>query len=68
MDMKPVISSNIAAIGFDNGTLTVEFKNGGRYEYMGVDKGVYEAMQTAESIGRYFLQNIKGSYACQKVG
>ena len=42
--MTPVQSSNIAALGHDpiNLTLTVEFKNGGRYMYQHVPTNLFE--------------------------
>lgn len=36
MNMTPVSSSNIASIGYENGTLYVAFNHGGVYAYSGV--------------------------------
>lgn len=57
-------SSNISRFAFDgsNMVLTVEFKNGGTYQYFDVPEGIFEQMRTAESKGRYLAQNIKGTY------
>lgn len=68
MEMKAVSSSNIAAVGFDGGTLRVQFTNGAQYDYSGVSEELYNQLMAAESIGRFFNQNIKGSYPFQKVG
>ena len=57
-------SSNISRFAFDgnNMVLTVEFKNGGTYQYFDVPEGAFEQMRTAESKGRFLAQNIKGTY------
>ncbi len=64
MNRNPVVSSSIAAIGYESGTntLEVEFSSGSVYEYLGVPQEVYDAFLAAESPGRYFAANIKGSY------
>lgn len=43
-------------------TLDVEFTSGSGYSYSGVPEHVFQEMQSAPSVGRYFLQNIKGQY------
>ena len=57
-------SSNIARYRYDAGThvLTVEFKNGGTYNYYDVPQRIYELMYAAPSIGQFLAQNIKGAY------
>ena len=69
MDRQPVVSSNIAAIGYESGTntLEVEFASGAVYEYLGVPGDVYDGFLAAESPGRYFAANIKGSYSFNRV-
>lgn len=67
MEMEPVVSSQIAAVGFENGTLRVEFKSGSQYDYSGVPESVFLALKSADSVGRYFGANVKGSYPYQKV-
>lgn len=69
MDRQPVISSNIAAVGYESGTntLEVEFTSGSVYEYLGVPQEAFDAFMTAESPGRYFAANIKGAYSYNKV-
>jgi hypothetical protein len=64
MEMFPVISSNLAAVGydFDSAVLRVEFLKGGMYEYHGVPSEVYEGLINASSKGQYFSQFIKKSY------
>lgn len=69
IEKKPVTSSNIEAIGYDEETQTLRvwFKNGGAYDYDKVPKEEFEALQNASSVGSYFASNIKGKYAYKKV-
>lgn len=62
--MIPVESSLIKAIGYDKETekLTVEFKRGGQYSYYGVSPETYDNFRQAESIGKFFLMEIKGLF------
>jgi hypothetical protein len=66
--MIPVKSSLIKAIDYDRDTmeLTVEFKSGGRYVYRGFSLGMWDNFHTAESVGKFFAENIKGHYAYEK--
>ena len=70
MEMIPVASSLIKAVGFDDEKeeLTVEFHKGDltKYVYQGVTRPTYEAMMEAQSVGSFFLRNIKIHYACVK--
>lgn len=68
MNMQPVISSMIAAVGYDadTKTLAVEFTKGGTYEYSDVPLEEWEAFQSAESVGKYFLAQIKPNYEVTK--
>ncbi len=69
MEMIPVSSSNIAAVGHDEGsqTLQVEFNNGTRYQYFDVPEQVFIELRDAGSPGGYFSSNIKGVYRFSKV-
>lgn len=62
-------SSNIAGIGYDSSTqvLTVEFKQGGRYNYYDVPEATFEQMKSAPSKGQYLAQHIKGRYRYARV-
>jgi hypothetical protein len=57
-------SSNIARFRYSAETqvLTVEFRNGGRYEYYDVPNATFEGMTRATSKGQYLAQSIKGAY------
>lgn len=69
MNRQPVSSSNIAAIGYDvnSQTLEIEFLNGGVYQYFDVPQHVYDDLMSAGSHGQYLAQNIKGAYRYSKV-
>ena len=67
---QPVSSSDIAAIGYDDmsETLEIEFRATGVYRYFSVPKTVAEEFQRTPSPGKFFLQHIKGKYAWEKIG
>lgn len=69
MERIPVESSNIASIGFDedSSTLEVEFHSGTVYQYFDVPIGIFEGLLGADSKGQYFAQHIKGYYRYVKV-
>jgi hypothetical protein len=69
MERIPVDSSNIASIGYDEGssTLEVEFNNGAVYQYFDVPLNIYEGLKKADSTGKYLAQHIKGYYRYVKV-
>jgi len=60
MEMFKVVSSNIAEVGYDKEEeiLRILFKNGSLYEYEGVPVSEYYGLLEAESVGKYFNQNI----------
>lgn len=62
-------SSNLAGFGYETSTqvLTVEFKNGGRYNYYDVPEVVFEQMKAAPSKGQFLAQSIKGIYRYARV-
>jgi hypothetical protein len=65
----PVKSTNIAAIGYDSAsrTLEVEFKSGGVYEYKSVTPATALAFKRAKSKGNYFASVIKNKYEGKKL-
>ena len=70
MEMIPVSSSNIAAIGYDehNATLTIQFiKDNAAYEYYDVPQYEYDALMAADSKGSYASKNIYKVYRQQKI-
>jgi hypothetical protein len=69
MELKPVISSNIKAIGYDTSTkiLHVEFNNNTLYEYKNVPQEIYDGLINTSSQGSYLAQHIKGVYLYRRV-
>lgn len=63
MEMHPVSSSNLAAVGYENGTLYVSFNSGSLYSYANVPEHVYIDLMNAASHGQYFSAHIRNSYA-----
>lgn len=61
VDLRPVVSSNINAIGHDpdKSELHVQFANGGHYVYSGVSAAQHQALMTADSIGSHLHKFIK---------
>lgn len=64
--MQKVASSNIDAVGYDNGNLFVAFHNGRVYSYEGVPNTEYLELLKAASVGKYFSNNIKPNYSCKE--
>jgi len=64
INMIPVTSSNIEAVGYNeqNEILYVRFKGGKSYSYERVPLCTYDEFMTAESIGKFFNQFIKNQY------
>ena len=69
MNRESVSSSNIASIGYDvnSETLEIEFHNGGVYQYFDVPKAVHDDLMAADSHGGYLAANIKGVFRYSKV-
>ena len=67
MNMTPVKSSQISAVGHDGGTLRIRFNNGSEYDYSGVTQDDYDKLMSAESIGAHFGKSIRGAYEYSKV-
>lgn len=70
MEMHPVVSSNLRAIGYDaeRETLRVEFRNGARCEYVGVPAALFAELQVAPSKGGFLHGKvIRGGFACRKL-
>lgn len=65
VEMVKVDSSNIKAVGYQNGDLYVEYGNG-IYKYVGVPKNLFEGLVGANSKGKYMNEEIKGKFAHTK--
>ena len=62
IELIPVESSNIAAIGFElgeggKGVLRIEFMSGSQYDYADVPAKLFEDLLASESVGRFFNQS-----------
>jgi len=63
VEMTPVQSSNIKAVGKDGNKLRVNFHSGATWEYD--DAAHHHAPMTTpgESVGKYFHANVRGKHA-----
>ena len=62
MNRVYVQSTDIRSIGYENGTLEIEFLNGGVYQYPNVPRMHYENMLHYPHPGTYFHKNVKPYY------
>lgn len=70
MNRVCVSSSNVAAVGYDQNSLTleVEFKSGSIYQYFGVQSKHFHALSSGSvSVGRYLNTEIKPHYRCDQI-
>jgi KTSC domain len=70
MERYSVASSNIASVGYDpdTETLEVEFLNGSIYQYFNVPQNMYDKMMKDGSKGRFLNTYIKNAYPYSRVG
>jgi hypothetical protein len=66
MERIAVDSSNVVSVGFDEGTLEVEF-NSGIYCYYDVPEHIFEELLASDSKGSYLHRNVKNSYSYEQV-
>lgn len=67
MERENVSSSNIESIGYEDGVLEIEFKNGAIYQYYDVQEHIFNELMQAGSHGKYLAQHIKGFYRYSRV-
>jgi hypothetical protein len=69
MERQPVSSSNLATVGYDvaTETLEIEFQNGSTYQYYGVPESIFHDLLSAGSVGSYFSRNVKNIYPCHQI-
>ncbi|WP_299957079.1 KTSC domain-containing protein [uncultured Roseobacter sp.] len=60
--MPTVMSSAITRIEWDSGTLSIWFRESGRFDYYGVPEAVYRAFLAASSKGAFFNDHIRDRY------
>ncbi|MYA59628.1 MAG: KTSC domain-containing protein [Chloroflexi bacterium] len=70
MQRYSVASSNLASVGYDTPTQTleVEFLSGSVYQYYNVPENIYEQLMHAGSKGRFFHQYIRNAYPYSRIG
>jgi hypothetical protein len=66
MEMIPVRSSAISAIGYDPASrrLKIRFKQGRTYDFCNVPQDVFDRFLTAPSKGRFYDDRIRDRYPC----
>lgn len=64
MNVQPVASANVSAIGYDDASLTLEvhFTSGLMYQYFDVPRSIYDELMNAPSKGQYLNLNIRNNY------
>jgi hypothetical protein len=69
MHRQPVVSSNLASVGYDADSMILEvgFHNGSVYQYYSVPANVYQELMSASSHGSYLAHNVKGIYNYRRV-
>lgn len=69
MERMPVQSSNIAEVGYEPATMTLEvaFHNGTIYQYFDVPEALYQELIRAESVGTFLNAQIKNNYRYVKL-
>ncbi len=62
-------SSNVKGMGYKNETetLQVEYLNGSTYQFFKVQVETWEALQKADSIGKFLHQHVKFQYEFEKM-
>lgn len=59
IQMIPVKSSAISAVGYDGSTVHVEFKSGGTHQFGPVSKSEFDKFASASSLGGHFHKHIR---------
>ena len=69
MELHPVKSSNIKAVGYDVDAqrMVVQFHSGKKYAYADVPPEVYIGFMGAKSMGIFFVREVRGKYATEKM-
>ena len=69
MQRISVSSSDVAEVGYDAGSMTLEvaFQSGGVYQYFDVPESVYQELMRAPSKGGFLHANIRNNYRYTKL-
>ena len=62
MKRVPVVSSHIASVGYEEGILEVEFKNGTVGQYLGVPQWTYDSLMADESKGSFLHKFVRNTH------
>lgn len=70
MNREPVPSTNLASVGYDvaTQTLEIEFSNGTIYQYYNVAEPLFEQLMQAPSKGQFLNVYIRNAYPYSRVG
>ncbi|MFA4994146.1 MAG: KTSC domain-containing protein [Bdellovibrionales bacterium] len=70
MERQSVGSSNVASIGYDasSQTLEIEFTNGSVYQYYNVEQNLFDSLMSAGSKGQFLNTYIKNAHPYSRVG
>lgn len=70
MERSTIVSSNIASVGYDETTQTleVEFLNGSIYQYYNFPINMHEQLMQAQSKGQFLHIYIKNAFPYSRVG
>ena len=66
---QPVISSNVASVGYSKQlhALEIEFRRGAIYRFLDVPATVHRGLMSAQSKGHFVAENIRGKYRFVRV-
>jgi hypothetical protein len=69
MDRIALDSRTLATAGYDDpsATMELEFVEGRVYRYFVVPRSVFDALLSADSIGRFFQENIRDVYPYERI-
>ena len=64
MERQAIVSSYLKSVGYDKEThtLEIEFVSGKVFQYLSFPEELYKHFNDAPSKGKFFTQNIKGTY------
>jgi len=67
IQLEPVVSSNIAAIGFGSNKMRVQFTNGAIYEADGAQQSDFDDFKSSKSKGVHFNKVLKQAFAWKRL-
>ena len=69
MERIPVQSSNLAAVGYDESSRTLEvlFCDGSTYHYFDVPESIFQQLLHAESKGKFHYRHIRHNFRYARI-